>query len=78
MNKKSLELISLNCYPPNIDLWSLFLSQVDVNDPATQQQWDTNPGQDEAVAKVSCCKLSWVLKDFRVVQSVNESSRKGG
>lgn len=39
-------------------IWSLFFAQVDVYDTATQQQGDTHPGQDEAVAKVSCGQLS--------------------
>lgn len=47
--------------------WSLFLTQVDVYNPATQQQGDTHPGQDEAVAKVSWSQLSGVLKDILIV-----------
>lgn len=47
--------------------WSLFLTQVDVYDPTAQQQGDTHPGQDEAVAKVSWSQLSGVLEDFLIV-----------
>lgn len=40
---------------------SLFFTQVDVHDPAAQQQGHTHPGQDEAVAKASWGQFSGVL-----------------
>lgn len=49
---------------------------MDVYKPATKQQRDTHPGQDEAVTKASWQQLSGVLEDFFMVQRVDESGRK--
>lgn len=34
-------------------IWSFFFTQMDVYNPTAEQQGDTNPGEKEAVAKVS-------------------------
>lgn len=55
---------------------SFFFTQMDVNDPAAQQQGDAHPGQDEAVTKVSWYQSSGLQEDFFMVQRVDERCRK--
>lgn len=47
--------------------WSLFLAQVNVYDTTAQQQRDTHPGQDEAVAEVSWSQFFGAGKDLLMV-----------
>lgn len=38
-----------------------FLAQVDIKNPTSEQQRDTHPGQDEAVAETAFTRLTKVL-----------------
>lgn len=42
-----------NCLLLLLVVWSLLLAQVDVHEAADEQQGDTRPGQDVAIAKVA-------------------------
>lgn len=48
-------------------------AQMDVHDAAAQEQRHTDPGQEKAEAEVSRTQLLHPLKNFFVVQSVNEN-----
>lgn len=50
---------------------------MDVHHSAAQEQRYTNPRQEKAVAEVSRAQLLSVLKDFFIVQSVNEHGSEG-
>lgn len=50
---------------------------MDVHDSTAQEQRYTNPRQEKAVAEVSRAQLLRVLKDFFIVQSVNEHGSEG-
>lgn len=52
-------------------------AQMDVHHSAAQEQRYTNPRQEKAVAEVSRAQLLSVLKDFFIVQSVNEHGSEG-
>lgn len=52
-------------------------AQMDVHDSTAQKQRYTNPCQEKAVAEVSRAQLPSVLKDFFIVQSVNEHGSEG-
>lgn len=52
-------------------------AQMDVHDSTAQEQRYTNPRQEKAVAEVSRAQLLRVLKDFFIVQSVNEHGSEG-
>ena len=47
--------------------WSLFLTQVDVQQSADEQHRDTRPGQDVAVPKVAMGEFPGVLEDVLIV-----------
>ncbi len=50
---------------------------MDVHDSTAQEQRYTSPCQVKAVAEVSRAQLPRVLKDFFIVQSVNEHGGEG-
>lgn len=50
---------------------------MDVHDSATQKQRYANPRQVKAVTEASRAQLPRVLKDFSIVQSVNEHGGEG-
>lgn len=52
-------------------------AQMDVHESTAQEQRNTNPRQVKAVAEVSRAQLPRVLKDFFIVQSVNEHGCEG-
>lgn len=52
-------------------------AQMDVHDSTAQEQRYTNPRQEKAVAEMSRAQLLRVLKDFFIVQSVNEHGSEG-
>lgn len=49
---------------------------MDIQDSADQEQRDTQPGQDEAVAKVSFAQISGVIQDLLSVEGENEAAGK--
>lgn len=52
-------------------------TQMDVHDSTAQEQGYANPRQEKAVAEVSQAQLPRVLKDFFIVQGVNEHGSEG-
>lgn len=55
-----------------------FLAQVDIDNPTAEQQGNTHPGQDEAVAEMTIIPLLGVLEDLFSLESVDQDSCKCG
>ena len=56
---------------------SLLFTQVNIQDPAEEEQRHTHPGHDEAVAEVARAQISDVVQDLLPPESEDEAGSKG-